>query len=191
MRQFVIFLLFISTFTSCSKKPVEEIPKKSEMQISEDFIYDFVNQILPHNENSEFCKNVIDRRSFVEYNDDSILMKKIDTIFSKNDLIFAKKQYLKGDNFIWKNKLKGVKIIKLDTTVNDRKSSEKFWNKIIEEEKCITYIDMPIFNREKNIAVVRMGYNCGMLCGSGGTYIYKLDKNKKWKLYLTLDAWIS
>ena len=50
---------------------------------------------------------------------------------------------------------------------------------------------MPIFNEEKNIAIIEIGYNCGFLCGSGGTYIYKLNEDKKWILYKTVDNWIS
>lgn len=191
MKRFRIFLLISTIFIGCSKKNVQETPRNSGLHVSESLIYDFVNQILPQNGSSQFCENIIDRKSFVDYKGDSVLLTKIDTIFPKKDFIFAKEQYLKGDKFIWKNKLKGKKIVKLDTTIDDQKSSEKFWNKIIEEKHCIGYIDMPIFNSEKNIAIVKIGYNCGILCGSGGTYIYKLDKNRKWHLYLTLDSWIS
>ena len=191
MKPFIIFFLIFTIFTSCSKKTVEETSKKTELKVSEEFIYNFVNQVLLQNGNAKFCENIIDRRSFVDYKGDSVLLTKIDTIFPKKDFVFAKEQYLRGNKFIWKNKLKGKTIIKLDTTINDQKSSEKFWNKIIEEKHCIGYIDMPIFNSEKNIAIVKIGYNCGMLCGAGGTYIYKLNKNKKWYLYLTLDSWVS
>ena len=98
---------------------------------------------------------------------------------------------MNGNKFIWKNKLKNREIIKLDTTINNNKNREQFWNKTLEKYGCISYVDMPIFNEEKNIAIIEIGYNCGFLCGSGGTYIYKLNEDKKWILYKTVDNWIS
>ena len=179
---------------SCSKKS-ENLNQNSlnniENEISEKLIYDFTNEILPQNGTSEFCKNVIDRKTFINVKGDSIFIDKIKSEISKKDFEFIRKQYAKSNTFQWKHKLKNRQIIKLDTTINDEKKSEKFWNETIEKYKCISHIDMPIFNKEKNIAIIEISYYCGFLCASGATYIYKLDKNNKWILYKTLDNWIS
>lgn len=187
-------IIFLLVLISCNKKSSNlefQNQTKIENGISDKLIYDFVNEILSQNGTSEFCKNVIDRKTFVIRNGDSIFIEKIKSEFKKGDLEFMRTQYMNGNKFIWKNKLKNREIIKLDTTINNNKNREQFWNKTLEKYGCISYVDMPIFNEEKNIAIIEIGYNCGFLCGSGGTYIYKLNEDKKWILYKTVDNWIS
>gem|GEM_PF-1673510 len=189
--QTVIFLLLI---ISCIKKTGivnEQNQTKIENEISEKLIYNFTNEILSQNGTSEFCKNIIDRKTLIAINGDSIFIEKIKSEFKKNDLDFMRNQYKYGNKFIWRNKLKNRKLIKLDTTINNEKSRDQFWKKTMEKYECISYVNMPIFNKQKNIAVIEIGYNCGLLCGAGATYIYKLNENKKWILYKTIDNWIS
>lgn len=189
--QITFFLLLI---ISCSKKSEninQQKQTKVKNEISEKLIYDFTNEILSKNGTSEFCKNVIDRKTFIATNGDSIFIEKIKSEFKKNDLDFMRNQYKYGNKFIWKKDLKHRQRIKLDTTINNKISRDQFWEKTLEKYGCISYVNMPIFNRQKNIAIIEIGYNCGLLCGAGATYIYKLDENKKWILYKTLDSWIS
>src|SRR5690606_14391372 len=189
--QTVISLLLI---ISCNKKTEiakEQNQTKIENEISEKLIYNFTNEILSQNGTSEFCKNIIDRKTFIATNGDSIFIEKIKSEFKKNDLDFMQNQYKDGNKFIWKNELKNRQLIKLDTTINNEESRDQFWKKTMDRYECVSYINMPIFNKQKNIAVIEIGYNCGLLCGAGATYIYKLNKKNKWVLYKTLDSWIS
>lgn len=138
----VIFLLLL---ISCNKK-LENLNHQTkietENEISEKIIYDFVNEILSQNETSEFCKNVIDRKNFIAINGDSIFIEKFKNEFNEKDLEFMRNQYLIANKFIWKNKLKNRQIIKLDTTINNDISREKFWNKTLEEYGCISYMNI-------------------------------------------------
>ena len=159
--------------------------------ISEEFIYNFVNDALSQNDIYKLCDNIIDIKTFIVTNGDSILISKIDTIFSQKDKNFIREQYLRGNKFVWENKLTNKKIIKVDTTINNEISSNEYWKKLLEKKECFGYLELPLFNKEKNMAIVTISYNCGMQCAEGGTYIYKLDKKNQWKLYLTLEHWIT
>jgi hypothetical protein len=187
-------LIFLLLLISCNKK-LENLNHQNkfelENEVSEKIIYDFVNEILSQNVTSEFCKKVIDRKTFIAINGDSIFNEKFKNEFNESDLGFMRKQYLLANKFTWNNKLKNRQIIKLDTTINNDISKEQFWNKTLEKYGCISYMNMPIFNIEKNVAIIEIGYNCGFLCGAGATYIYKLNENKKWILFKTIDNWIS
>ena len=188
---FYIFTIFY-LFASCSEKEEMKLSNEKQVQIiSDEFIYSFVNDALSKNNIYKFCDNIIDRKTFIATNGDSILISKIDTIFSQKDKKFISEQYLRGNKFVWKNKLTNKKIIKVDTNINNENSSKEYWKNLLEEKKCFGYLELPLFNKEKNMAIVTISYNCGILCAEGGTYIYKLDKKKRWKLYLTLEHWIS
>ena len=190
------FILYIFTifyvFAGCSEK--KEMKLSNEKQsgiVSDEFIYSFVNDALAQNDIYKYCENIIDIKTFIATNGDSTLISKIDTIFSQEDKTFIGEQYLRGNKFVWKNKLRNKKIIKVDTTINNEDSSKEYWKNLLQEKKCLGYLDLPLFNKAKNMAVVTISYNCGMLCAEGGTYIYKLDNKNQWKLYLTLEHWIS
>ncbi|WP_131450913.1 hypothetical protein [Chryseobacterium sp. FH1] len=187
----VIFLLLLISCNKKSENLNHQNQSKIENEVSEKIVYDFVNEILSQNETSEFCKNVIDRKTFIAINGDSIFIEKFKNEFNENDLEFMRNQYLSANKFIWKNELKNRQILKLDTTINNDISREQFWSKTLEKYGCICYVNMPIFNKEKNIAIIEIGYNCGFLCGAGATYIYKLNENEKWILFKTIDNFVS
>lgn len=191
---FLHLIISLSLLISCSKKnenPYQKNLNNIENEISEKLIYDFTNEIIPQNENSEFCKNVIDRMTFIDVKGDSVFIERVKSEISKEDFDFIRKQYAESINFKWKNKFENRQIIKLDTTINNTKEFDEFWNETLEKYNCISQISMPIFNKEKNLAIIEISYYCGFLCAAGGTYIYKLDENNKWILYKTIDDWIS
>ena len=186
-------LLFLFIIFSCNKSKNIETKKTSIVKsgISEQLIYDFTNQILSENGTSEFCKNIIDRKIFIAPNADSLLLEKIKSDFSKDDLNFMKIQFNEGNKFVWKNNLRDRRIIKLNTTIDNENKAKEFWDKTLDKYHCISSVGMPVFNKERNLAIIEISYNCGLLCASGGTFIYKLEKNKKWKLYKTINSWVS
>jgi hypothetical protein len=136
---------------------------------------------------------LLNRKTAYYIGSDTILLKKVDTLFSQKDKEFISKQYRNGINFILNQKfLKQKKVIEYDTTMlASREKSRKYWEKLIEKYHCVGLIDVPLFNLKRDIAIVQVGYNCGIMCAEGGTYIYKLNRNGKWELYLTIEKWIS
>lgn len=46
------------------------------------------------------------------------------------------------------------------------------------------------FNRQKNQALLKVGYNCGTTCGEG-KYVLLIKKNSKWNIKRKLLSWIS
>lgn len=178
------------TAVSCQKDAEKSIKNGRIPKVSEKEIYAFANSIVNENGIAKYCENVLDRKTMIATNGDSLFLAKIDTIFDKKDLEFIREQYLEGNKFVWKKDLLNKEIINLDSAKN-YKNPEEFYNKTLSEKKCIGHIDLPMFNREMNIAIVEISYYCGFLCAQGGIFIYKKDKNKKWKLYKTLEQWIS
>lgn len=56
--------------------------------------------------------------------------------------------------------------------------------------KEITFISLPILSTNNKIAVMQIENNCGMLCGSGSTYVFK-KINGRWEVLKKIEQWIS
>jgi hypothetical protein len=201
MKNCFLIAIFSILVLSC-KKEVEDKAKKSETELPEKYqelvdnetIYGLINsEALSENRIFNYCKNILNRKTAYYIGQDTVLLKKIDTLFSQKDREFISKQYKNSINFILNPKLlKHKKIIEYDTTSNtSRERSRKYWEKLIEKNHCIGFIELPLFNLKKDMAIVQVGYNCGLMCAEGGTYVYKLNRNGKWELYLTIEKWIS
>jgi hypothetical protein len=197
----VLIAIFSILLLSC-KKEIEDKTKKHETELPEIYeelvddksIYELINSdVLKENKIFKHCENVLNRKTVYYIGSDTILLKKVDTLFSQKDKEFISKQYRNGINFILNQKfLKQKKVIEYDTTMlTSSEKSRKYWEKLIEKHHCIGLIDVPLFNLKRDMAIVQVGYNCGVMCAEGGTYIYKLNRNGKWELYLTVEKWIS
>jgi hypothetical protein len=176
-----------------SEKKIET-QEKYKALVDNQTIYGLINsEALNENDVFKFCENIINRGTIFHIGYDTILLKKVDTLFSQKDKIFISKQYRNGIHFVLEQKLlKHKKVVEYDTTnISSREKSKIYWDKLLKKNRCIGFIKMPLFNLKKNIAIVEVGYNCGLLCAEGGSYIYKLNKNGKWELYLTIEKWIS
>lgn len=201
MKNFFLIAIFSILFFSC-KKDVESKIKKNETDLPEKYqelvdnetIYGLINsEALNENKIYKFCENVLNRKTAYYIGQDTVLLKKVDTLFSQKDKEFISKQYRNSINFILEqNLLKDKKVVEYDTTMlATKEKSRKYWEQLIERHHCIGLISLPLFNLKKDMAIVQVGYNCGVLCAEGGTYIYKLNRNGKWELYLTIEKWIS
>ncbi|WP_412464419.1 hypothetical protein [Flavobacterium mekongense] len=170
-----------------------EVPEKYQTLVENQTIYSLLNSdALAENKVFKNCENVLNRQTMFYIGYDSVVLKKVDTLFTKKDKEFISKQYRNGVRFILDQKfLKHKKVIEYDTTMMAEKKSRIYWNKMLEKYHCIGMIHTPLFNLKKDLAIVEIGYNCGVLCGEGGTYIYRLNKYGKWELYLTIEKWIS
>ncbi len=201
MKNYFLIAIFSILLLSC-KKEIENKTKKHETELPEIYqelvddkaIYELINSDgLRENKIFKHCENLLNRKTAYYIGSDTILLKKVDTLFSQKDKEFISKQYRNGINFILNQKfLKQKKVIEYDTTMlASREKSRKYWEKLIEKYHCVGLIDVPLFNLKRDMAIVQVGYNCGIMCAEGGTYIYKLNRNGKWELYLTIEKWIS
>jgi len=201
MNKYPLIAILLVVLFSC-KKDIENKAERKKNNLSEKYqalvdnktIYGLINsEELNENNILKFCGNVLNRKTTFYIGYDTILLKKIDTLFSQKDKDFISKQYKNSVHFILDEKLlKDKKVIEYDTTMlATREKSRKYYTKLLEKYHCISFVDMPLFNLKKDMAIVQVGYNCGLMCAEGGTYIYKLNKNGKWELYLTIESWIS
>lgn len=201
MKNLFLIAIFSILFFSC-KKDVESKIKKNQIDLPEKYqelvdnetIYGLINsEALNENKIYKFCENVLNRKTAYYIGQDTVLLKKVDTLFSQKDKEFISKQYRNSINFILEqNLLKHKKVVEYDTTMlATREKSRNYWEQLIKKNHCIGLISLPLFNLKKDMAIVQVGYNCGVLCAEGGTYIYKLNRNGKWELYLTIEKWIS
>jgi len=119
MKAFLILINIFFLLGSCGQTKESKLSVEKPIEIiSDDIIYSFVNEALPQNMIYSCCDNIIDKKSLILTNRDSILLSKIDTIFSQKDKQFIRAQYLLGNTFVWKSKLLNNNNIKLETTIN-------------------------------------------------------------------------
>ncbi|WP_268037059.1 hypothetical protein [Algoriphagus sp. PAP.12] len=53
------------------------------------------------------------------------------------------------------------------------------------------YFSIPVFNFDKIVAYVRVGFFCGGECGWGGEMILKKGKAEKWRIVKNKNFWVS
>jgi hypothetical protein len=64
------------------------------------------------------------------------------------------------------------------------------WEKTPLYKKSVYHFSRPVFDNKKEYAMISMSYECGMLCGFGCKYFFKLI-DAKWTLITTMQCWIS
>ena len=193
MKKLLIFILLIFLSGCKNENNLEKENIKSETEdiyseiIDNKLVYAVINSALLNKDKKNIIKNcdaVLNRKTAVFINYDSIFIKKFDEIFNENDKKFILKQYKNGNRFVLNQSfVKNKKVIEIDTTIfYSEKNKKSFWKKINEENKCISFIYVPLFNLKKDLAIVQ----CGTF-GETGIFIYKLESNGKWKLYKTVE----
>ena len=201
MKKHFLIAIFSILLISC-KKDVEikikknetDLPEKYQELVDNENIYGLLNsEALRRNKIFNFCNNILNRKTVYYVGQNTVLLKKVDTLFSQKDKEFISKQYRNSIKFILNQRfLKHKRVVEFDTTMlATKEKSRAYWDKLLEKHHCIGSISIPLFNLEKNMAIVEVGYYCGILCGEGGTYIYKLNRSGNWELYLTIEEWIS
>lgn len=96
------------------------------------------------------------------------IQTKSDTIITDQILTLIQNEFDSIDN-----KTKAFNELK------SKKSKKRFFN-----------ISIPIIIESENIAIIKLAYWCGDLCGSGGILIFKFQ-NGKWKKIEERCTWIS
>ncbi|MCZ8198343.1 MAG: hypothetical protein O9267_12125 [Flavobacterium sp.] len=191
MKKYFIFTIFFLSLFSCNNQSNSEIvlEEKYTEIVNNKLVYEVINSVLSDKDNVyRYCDAVLNRKTVIFLNNDSTFIKKFDTIFSKNDKKYILKQYRNGNKFILNQKfIQNKKVIEFDTlTISSKERKAKFWEKVRKENNCVGYLYVPLFNLKKDLAIIECGDS-----GEGGTFIYRLNRNKKWELFKTIEKWIE
>jgi hypothetical protein len=125
---------------------------------------------------------------------DSVCIHKLDTIFSKEDLIFINAQIQNRKNFKFTGKFINSKkvlyrevldsIMKESAKTNYQKHPRKIYEEIFGSDMFYT-IGLPVFSKDKNTVLVKFGGD-----GSGFIAVYKRINNR-WKFCYYVTNWIA
>lgn len=188
MKNYFIILVVI-LLSGCKKEKISQqkttevtvIEKYSEI-VDNKLVYEVINSALSGK--VMLCDAVLDRKTAIFINYDSIFIRKFDTLFTESDKKFILKQYRNGHRFLLNQKfIKEKKVIQFDTTtLSSEERKTKFWEKVKKENDCVGFIYLPLFNVKKDLAIVECGY-----LGERGIFIYKSEGNGMWKLYRTVE----
>jgi hypothetical protein len=98
-------------------------------------------------------------------------LKKINELFNENDINYLKEQFDNELNKEWNLNLGKIKLIR-----NPKKRNYSY--------------SIPLFNIEKNKAIIYKEFYCGSLCAYGSIEIY-IFKDESWMHYKSIPLWIS
>ncbi len=210
LKKTVLKILILSLILiSCKQnnKSESQARELTEIKITNEFKLDFLTQILSDSSNSRL---LFDKRELISNwpillppqlpIDPKKRTRKIshfefisDTL-KINDIEFVREQFRENEDFnISKLEKNGFKIIDVEKFRENKiewDSIHKIAKKYYEENKMIDFysflnITKPIFNKELNLAYVRIRY------GSGGmTRIYE-KQNGIWRMKYKFDEWVE
>lgn len=187
---FVIVIgVILSSYSTPQKKDVGY-----ERLIPDSVLCETINCFINDTSIEEFkqCNRFVDKVGWkVLRAEDSLMIIKLDTLFSKDDLDFIFDQNRNSIYFNTGECLKNKLLISGDTLrkINRR---DDFWDEFHKrygkDGFCI--ISLPLFSRNHNIVIIRYSRSNGRLNASGGIFIYRKIANK-WTKIMCIDGWIS
>jgi hypothetical protein len=202
-QNFHILIIICFLLLSCKKNETVEKNKAVENKfiiekklVSEKEIYEVINVVLGSINYDELSdSNFVTEDVFMKYNFKENDYK-LDTLFTKKDIQFIRKQFNEVENFrLNQNLLKNMVVIPKDTLSkfqNDKRGKHNFWDNYSKKygNKGFYTIGLPLFSYDKKTVIITIGFHCGGLCGGGSTEIYK-KVNGKWISISTLESWVS
>ena len=199
-------VLFSAGLNSCKKdsKPVEAITPKKVVQVIDDkTIYEVINSLLAIKrkgeiEENHYIKNIIDSFPYDALNkEDSIVLKKLDTIFSHQDRDFIYEQAKYKPLFkIKKEFIEGYIILLSDTVKVEHESYFEDGGKNLKHDFHKKYdngfyaVTLPLFTKNRQYAMISISNCCGGSCGSGVSFIMKKTKSG-WDIIYSYGQWVS
>jgi hypothetical protein len=163
-------LLSIGLFTTIvfgacnSSGPSKNFETKAKEINSDTLAYDVIKSVLIDEEKTKNIKTefVLSKENMgfpFSFKEDSISLVRLDSLFSAKDIEYIFSQKKAFEAFALRaHSLQGKTLISADS---------------IEKYKTYISIGLPLFNQAQNLAIVRVSYYCGMLCGYSNIYIYK------------------
>jgi hypothetical protein len=172
MKTYLLLIIICTFFVISGCKRNDD-----DLQVDESIICNtinqFVSEVLSNNAEKFFNKASFNILTSI----DSLYLIEQNSLFSQMDIEYIFRQNRTSEDYDLSNCLRNKKLVTLETITSN--PSLGYYN-----------ISAPLFSIDKEIAIVRISYFCGGLCGNGGTYIYKKE-NGTWRLKLTLVEWIS
>jgi len=202
MRRFTTIVFLFGLF-SCGLEPHKTLNNQTgdkqlaDSCVSDSTIYSFLNFILQIDSGKFlYHEKIADRdlENFILTKEDSLTISKMKDVFVKGDMAFIYSQLKHGIGFRLNAKfLPDKPIISTDTLMNLQKNDvQSFWDGYRKKfgNGGFHTFSLPLFSKDKSIAIIKTGYHCGSLCGSGGIHIYK-KVTGKWICVSSLKNWIS
>ena len=150
---FLILLLLLG----CKKTEKKVVADGIQNPVSERIIYKFINNALAGKDTYESCPNVLEKKRFIYLNIDESELNFVLRTLEEKDSTFIRNQLVSREKFYWKeNLLVNKRIVKMDTTANTYETQVKSWKKTITKYKCVLFVDQPLFNKELNLAIVKI-----------------------------------
>lgn len=209
MKSKIIFIILTLILVSCKQTNKSESQTRAltQVEITDEFKLEFLTQILSDNSKTRILFNKKELISNLSINIPPTLpvdlknpkqtishSEFISDTLKINDIDFVKGQFQKNKDFdISKIKEYGFNVIDIKKYTDNEiewdsinKIAEKYYaENSLENIYSVLHITKPIFNKELNLAYVRIRQ------GSGGmTRIYE-KKNGIWKLKYELDNWVE
>ncbi|MFB9054621.1 hypothetical protein ACFFVB_16150 [Formosa undariae] len=209
MKSKIIFIILTLILVSCKQTNKSESQTRAltQIEITDEFKLEFLTQILSDSSKTRILFNKKELISNLSINIPPTLpvdlknpkqtishSEFISDTLKINDIDFVKGQFQKNKDFdISKIKEYGFNVIDIKKYTDNEiewdsinKIAEKYYaENSLENIYSVLYITKPIFNKELNLAYVRIRQ------GSGGmTRIYE-KKNRIWKLKYELDNWVE
>jgi hypothetical protein len=192
MLKHFIHIIFLFSIISCINRSNSKIVR-SEKLVPDSLICATINCFINDTTIPElkFSDRFIDKSKFkVLSEEDSLLILKLDSIFSKEDLNFIFKQNNNSLNFNLKEFVRNKVLIPYDTI--SKFNPDDFWNDYHKKfgNKGFCSISLPLFSKDFTTAIIKYSIHCGRLNGGGGTFIFK-KIGSNWIKVMCLDGWIS
>jgi hypothetical protein len=192
MKKHYYILIILLAAISCNYRPNTTTANYKTL-VSDSLICTTLNYFVNDTSINEFkeCNRFSDKDCRkVLFQEDSVAILRLDSIFTKEDFDFIFKQNLNSNNYKQGQCLKGKILIPGDTLL--KFYHLEFWDEFKKKygKGGFCTISLPLFSKDKNIVIIKYSYSRGRLNASGGTFIYKKVGNGWTKLYC-LDYWIS
>lgn len=164
----ILSIFFFLGFCCCNQQS-SPLKKNKSIVISDSLIYDVINYLINHKEinrdiKSEYLASYQSPPFIFSLKSDSLLIKKLDNIFSVKDLEFIFSQKKQAESFVIdKRFIKGKKVINREN---------------LDSVNSYSSISFPLFNLDRSIVIIKTSHYCGAFCGHQGIYLYKWNKSK-------------
>lgn len=193
-------------FNSCKNdsRLIEAVAKEETVQVVDDkMIYEVINSLLAIKRQGEIQENhcITNIKDFFPYDalskEDSVILKKLDTIFTQQDIDFIYRQAKHKPHFkIKKEFINGYTILLSDTVKVEHESYFEDRSKNLKHDFHKKYgngfytIGKPLFTKNRLYAMISIDNCCGGSCGSGVSFILKKTKSG-WEIIYSYGQWIS
>ena len=150
--------------------------------------YDFYNSINPPYR----VRRVLLENQPLRFDISNNLLEKkgklFDTIFSKNDSAFLKKQVMQAATFFWApGAIENTTVLSkpyIEYLYSEPGGRDRFSN-----DGFCSY-SVPVFSSNRTLCIIMCAHYCGNLCSQGDVYYYK-KINGKWKVIYHYSLWIN